>query len=327
MFRARPSRAALTKALFSALAGGASLEQALVVAAESSPEHGDVLRRAAGDVENDSFRKEVIAQLELEPPIAGLLVARARRDRLQEVATIALAAMKPNAPRLQETPLPELYLALASLIAIGISLVISQGPLAQSTAVLWAISASLLSLAASGLAVLRKWPVGSRFELFLALLFPPLLFVDTPRIIERAMRPLLDVRRVLVWLAAGELCGIVPGAVIAALVLDVRSFRELRLLRALDTRLRGTTDARSAAEAWMSTARMPKVLVEIAKRPLPGESSEEATLRLARLVALVKPRVPLEAVLPYVSIICLAIAGYALAASLMIELSKGGLPG
>lgn len=206
VFRARPTRAGLTKALFSALAGGASLEQALVVAAEASPEHAETLRRAAGDVGNDAFRKDVIARLELEPPVAAQLLAKAPRARLQHVAELTLAAMKPNTPRLmQDAPLPELYLAMASVFSLMIALVVWQTvQLVDRTAVLWAIGAGVVALSTSGLAVLRKWPVGSRHELFLVLIFPPLLFFDTPRIIERAMRPLLDARRVLLWLAAAR---------------------------------------------------------------------------------------------------------------------------
>jgi hypothetical protein len=324
-----PSRVALTKALCSALAGGASLERALLIAKEASPAHAPALERAAHEVGNDVFRRDVLQRLELEPPIAGVVLGRVRREYLADAATIALDAMRieePRAPR--DAPLPEMYLLLAAVVSIAVTLWLwfwARGVAIEPSLILIALGAGIASLLASLVTLLRKWPVGSRFELLLVLLFPPLFFFDLQRIMEHAHRPLLDAKRVLIWLAAGELAGLVPGAVIAALLADVRSFREHRLLRALETRLRGTADARRAAETWMATAKMPAALVQVAQAVLPGDSNTSATLRLARMVALLPARARLEQVLPYVALGLLVAAAYAITSGLLLAIARVGV--
>lgn len=326
MLDRNPSRLPMTRALCTALAAGASLEQALLIAKDVSPHYAGRLENAAVEVGNDAFRKEVISRLELDPPIAGAVLGRARREQLGRIAEIAVEAMKRDEKRgSNDAPLSDLYLVFASVIAGLVALWVSQIALPIDPRALWIGSiAAIASLIAAVLTLLRKWPVGSRFELLLVLIFPPLVFFDTARIIERTQRPLLDTKRVLAWIAAGELAGLVPGAVIAALLLDVRSFREHRLLRKLESKLRGSGDARKAAETWMATTAMPEAMVKVAQHPLPGDSNTDATLRLARIVGLLPQRFRLETFLPYVSLLLLVIAAAAISGGILIAISGLG---
>lgn len=327
MARRGPSKVALTKALCSALAAGASLEQALRVAKAASPTHADALERAAEEVGNDAFRKDVLARLELEPPIAGAVLGKVRREYLIRTARIALDAMRvEEAPPAQDGTLPEIHLLAASVVSILVALwACVSGVLVDRTGGQLALVAALGALAASVFALLERWPIGSRFQLLRVIAFPPMLFFDLEKIIERAHRPLLDARRVLAWLAAGEIAGLVPGAVIAQLLLDTRSLRERRLLRALEKELRGAADARRASELWMTKARMPEALIKVAQHPLEEETIAQGTQRLARMVALLPRRARAELVFHYLAVALLGIAVYAIASSILLAIARAGV--
>src|SRR5688572_637707 len=118
----RPSGSRLpeTKALFAALAGGATLERSLAIAAEVSPTHREAFLLAADDLRNDAFRREVIARLQLDPPIAAAILSKARREKLPEIAHIALDALRIDETRDHRAPLLELYLLFASLTALWV---------------------------------------------------------------------------------------------------------------------------------------------------------------------------------------------------------------
>lgn len=326
MLDRNPSRLPMTRALCTALAAGASLEQALLIAKEVSPHYAGRLENAAREVENDAFRKDVLQHLELDPPIAGAVLGRARREQLAHVAEIAVGAMRGEEPRaLNDAPLSDIYLVFASAIAVLVALWVWRSAMPiDPRAMLAGAIAAFGALAAAIATLLRKWPVGSRFELLMVLIFPPLLFFDTARIIERTQRPLLDTKRVLAWMAAGEVAGLVPGAVIAALLLDVRSVREHRLLRKLESKLRGSGDARKAAETWMATSAMPQAMVKVAQHPLPGDSNADATLRLARIVGLLPQRFRVEAFLPYLALLLLVVAATAIGAGVLIAIANIG---
>jgi hypothetical protein len=322
-----PSRVAPTKALLSALAAGAPLDRALLIAAHLAPDVAETWNRAAVESRNDAFRADVLARLGLEPPAAAAVLGRAKRERFGEIARLALEALRAEEPKSPfEASAAELYLVVASVTSILVSLFVLRWlVMADRTGLLVALGAAGLALAASSVALIRKWPVGARSEMLLLFLFPPLVFFRLSRVIERASRPLLDARRVLLWLAAGEIAGLVPGAVIAALALDVRSVREHRLLRKLENELRGAADARRAAEVWISAAKMPEALVRAAAHPLPGDTIAAATERLARLVALVPPRARIESILPHAAIVLLAVAAYGIAGSVLFGVAELGV--
>lgn len=327
------------------------MKEALLIGASAANEAGVGLRRAAEDAEDDAFRRETMERAGFSPRIVGVLLGRSRRENLRAVAGLALRALAPetSTERREATYAIGVFFTGSVAITIGLTMLGGAGgALGLSRLVaLGAVSLASLGVVLSALTLQRRWLSGwtlrARLLFFGALVFPPLLLFVLPAALRGGSAAPLDTRRILLWLAAGEVVGLVPGAVIAALRAS-DSPTELWLLGRIEARIRGATSAKEAVVLWsrgerssgdrtwrlgrgsglFASRRDPSLLAEC---QLEGDSAPGAIERIARMLALSGDRATHGSVAAHGAFLAVVFATYLLVSQVVFSiLALGGIP-
>ncbi len=295
-----------TKAMLSALAGGASLQQALSVAAQvsDSASLSEALRQASAHVEDENFRRESMESLPLEPPVVGLIFGRGERDSLKPAAELALRAMAPEARPLRLLRRFSGVSISASIVAVtsfSSAVFLSGIPMLKLDATrlylghglaLAGLFFTLLSFLGEHARAPKRLYLKLSLWMLSCLFFPPVTVLTLPifwsSFVREIGRAPMDTSRVLLWLAAADRAGILPGAVIAGLEASARGFSERRLLRSLEPQMRGATDMRVAVQGWLRSQKLSADLVRFAVTPF----EEPAHAFAARASKLFSSRAP-----------------------------------
>ena len=275
-----------TRAVLAALAAGAAPADALRAGANSTEDVGvsEAFRGAADDLRGDAFRRDVITRVALDPPVVGLLLARAPKEALAPVAATALQAME-RVRRSWKNVLRAVYLAFLALAELGTAAVLATFvlktlPAAESTQAVTAgavLALLAILLLASGLALDRGK-----------------LRLETPQL--------------MYWLVAAEQAALPPGAVLEVLMRSASFADELRLSR-LSQRLRGAASVAEAMTTWAERGGLRGPLSKVVGLVADGEEPATAAARVARIAASLHP--PAPAVRPYVSAAALLVVAAA----------------
>lgn len=318
-----------TKAVLHALAAGATLRQGLTVAAHASKDLERTFLRAADDAEDDAFRSEALERIGLEPPIVGLVLGRARKADLKTAAALCLEAMSEEEPRPRGSfSSVWLLFTATTVIMVGLATFHSVSLLgAGRWTIAFAIALGVLGLVFAGVAIertiLTRWPLALRLLLMASLFFPPLFFVLFRLSPDRMLAPPLDARRIILWIAAGESAGMVPGAVIAALG-RARRWMDFRLLLRMQVRVRGATNTKEAAGLLGRSSELPDAVGPMAGVELEGDSAISMARRLASMLELSAPRLRWETALGYVAAALIVIGAYLLASEVILAVARLG---
>lgn len=309
-----------TKAILAALAGGASLSEALGVGTRlaGGGMHA-ALESARGHVDDAAFQRDSVRRIPFEPRVVGALLAQAPSERRREVATLALKALVPETQpvKLHLEPTGALVgaifvLLVATVMRSFLGSMAEAADVPAFSAMPGRIGVAQL-LAGIGLVV-------ALFSLFWRRGRPPL--AAAPSLIL-ARRPVLSLDRLLFWVAAGDAAGVVPGAVMSALQKDAPAGWARRLGR-LEVILRGVSRGRPAAEAILRTSGRPDLTLVAAAR-FADESDARAVERLARLVPLGQTGLAdLPRSLGYVSMVLVASAAFVAVSSVYVAISMLG---
>jgi hypothetical protein len=245
-----------TRACLAALAAGASLTDALRIAASAAEgRFRRELEACSLKLSDPSFDRETITYLPFAPRIVGLLLSRAKPDSLAEVADLAGRALASRVDRgrlFQHPPL----IALAALVVLAMGQVLDTyvAPIPP-------------------LGIIRSMIGAGQLVALAALVLAALAFVLGPERVKWARLvqelPALTPERILLWVAAGEVAGVAPDVVASAL------YRPIAL---------GVSDRPRAVLHLLERGRLT-VLAPLAGTAFPEESSGRTTLRIARLAA------------------------------------------
>jgi hypothetical protein len=255
-----------TRAMLHGLAAGASLVDALRSGAMAAEDGRvwDAFRTAAEDLQSDAFRRDVLARLGLRPQVVTVLLSRAPKDALAEVARCALAAIDRRSR--WRLPLDRLYLLGLGLVtaAVATTVLIYIRPVFEEvtpgswegTAILVAPGMALLAALAAAAGLLRA-----------------IFGAD------------LGVRPVLLWLAAAEVAAVPPGAVLEALRPSASGADRRRITRWAQL-ARGAGSARDAVAAWAEQGALRGDVARLAGLVGEDEAAPQAITRMARIEAL-----------------------------------------
>lgn len=312
-----------TKATLAALAGGASLSEALGVGTRLAPRGmGDALESARAHVDDAAFQRDAVQRIPFEPRVVGTLLAQAPPGSRREVAILASRALEP------ETRPVKLFLEPAGILitAVVVLLVATVirtflGHVAEATSASVPLFVSITGRSALAQALAGLGLVTAALSLLWRRGRPSLAIASS----VFGRRSVLSLDRLLLWVAAGDEAGVVPGAVMSALRKDAPPGWRQRLGR-LEVILRGASRGRAAAEAILRTAGRPD-LVPVAVADLAQEPSGRAVARLARLVPF-RETTPadLPRSLGYLAMGLLAAAVYVIASEIYVYISTlGGL--
>jgi hypothetical protein len=268
-----------TKAALSAAAAGASTADALTIAAEVDAR----LRAIATEARTSELGRPRLEALELDPPLAGAILAMPSgvpRMRAAELVLSALA-MKPEkrgilgaiALLIVTSVLLQILVVMASTAKISEQLETPAVPIALALVAL----AHVLALGALALR-LERAPVRT---LALAAFVPWLMPVTLMTAGERNRRRGISRAGVLRCLAAGELAGL-GHAETARRLLPSFGGRAA----GLDLEGLASADGRRLDEALVRWAGRRSAVRALGATPLVGESQADALVRLARLTTI-----------------------------------------
>lgn len=252
-----------TRAVLAALAGGAPPADALRAGANAtgSAHVSAAFRAAADDLRGDAFRRDVITRARLEPPVVGVLLARAPREALAAVAqTVLRAARRPR--RGWHRIARVLYLCLLALLEIAVATV--AGKYVLQLQLVPGAHAELVTAGAvlAALAILLV-TAGGAFE-------SGRLRLETPELMD--------------WLVAAELAGLPPGAALEALSPSASVIDRARLSR-LTQKVRGAASVGEAMTTWAERGGLQGPLSKVVGLVAEGEAPAQAAARVARIAA------------------------------------------
>lgn len=251
-----------TRATLHFLAGGSPLADALRAAsnaAESTPVRAS-FRAAADDLGTDTFRRDVLARIGLEPPVVAVLLARAPRDALPEVAESILAAISRPLARHREWVIA-LYLGGVALLELVTAASLSQAAMLDAASPFW-MPAMILAAIALFTVSAGVWIAERRLE--------------------------LGVAQIVFWLVAGERAHVPPAAVLEALRGSVSLHARLAISRLID-RARGAASVSDALTLWAEKGGLRGPLARLVGLVAEGETAAAAAARVGRIAAAIEP--------------------------------------